>query len=474
MTDTEYTALTRVTKPQRPDGVYPETQTHTPHSETEGAHTHPLDSITAVPPTLSHTWTNYLPRDVEKDESMDREHLQTAAVTFDPTPPHTRSNPDDNTTGYSDQNTLWTESKETVSKDESKEMREGDEDRENLDRSLTEDKDEEVKMSQGNHIPLVSTPSGAATNQILFHSVTLSLPVDQNTEAPPTPTQLPPEENRDESREDMSSEDEQITEMLQVTTPSKVIEDRLLEKHKLTTKHTHTITQDLSEDTESHDEEERSNEDNMQMNVEIQDSIAAQITTTNALTPMPSHLLPTQHTEVKALITPSQVTSTSSLQTTNTPVTQRTSHRPTTHTLLTRLFTPRTIQTHTTFTVSSDTSHAPLTKPSVTHKTSVTLPQSPGIIWRIPVTNTHSTAPHLRHTPKPNTSQASADPTTQGYSEEEEENTEIKKELMDSSQEAESKSKSQTKIHRRCKHVMPHVALHLSLTNRHVSLCLMK
>lgn len=424
MTDAENASLTPVTKAQKPDGVYPEAQTHTPHSdsETDGAHTHPPDSITAVQLTLS--------------RSKDEEHLQSTAVTSEPTPPHTWSSPDDNTTSHYDLNTSWTESKETVSKDESKEKRESDEDDESVDRLLTEDKElkgEEVQMSQSNHIPLVSTSSGAATNQT--PSPTLTLSANHSTEALATPTQLPPEDNKDENRENMSSEDEEITEMLQVTTSTKVTKN-----HTPTTTHTHTTTQHLSDDTENQDEEERSIEDNLQMSVEIQDSIAAQISTANVLTltRRPYHLVPTHHKEVRPSITPSQVTSASSPKTAHT-------QRPTTHT---SPFTPRTVQTYTTFTPSPHTSHTPLTKPSVTHKTAVTLPQSPGILWRKPVTHKHMSESHLRHTPKPNTSQASADKTTHKYSEEEEEekSTEIKKELLDSSQEAESKSKSKTKI----------------------------
>ncbi|KAB5535608.1 hypothetical protein PHYPO_G00119780 [Pangasianodon hypophthalmus] len=474
--DKENADLTPVTKPQKPHGVYPETQTYTPHSETTNAHTHPLDSATAVPPALSHAWTNDLPRELEKDRGKDEELqngtmlLQTTAVTFDPTAPHTSGNPDDKTTAYSELNTSETESNEMETKDESRESREKVEDGESAERSHAEEKEhkneEESKMSHGNHIPMVSTPSGAATSQILFHPVTLSLPAKQNTEAMATPTQLSPEDNSDESGEKISSEDEQITEMLQVTTPTKITEDqaKLFEIHTPASTHTHTTIQRLSEDkeatdTESQDEEQHSDEDNLQMSAEIQDSIAGHMTTLNAITvsPMTSYLIPknpTQHIEVKAN-SPSQATSTISPKTTNMPGTHQTSHRLTTHTSLTRPFTPGTFQAQTTFTKSPHTpytSHSLLMKPTVTHKTSVTLHQ------RVPVTHNHKTeprplhTPRVPHTPKPNTSPPSSATTTQGYSEEEEEekHEEMKRELMDSSQEAESRKPLQ-----RAKRMMP-------------------
>lgn len=454
-----------MTKPQKPHGLYPETQTYTAPSETESAHKHPLHSVTAVPPALSHTWTNDLPRELEKDGGIDEEHHQSTAVIFDsdPTAPLMWGNPDDNTTAYSDPNTSGTDSKEMESKDVSMQI-EMDEDGESVERSLTEDdehkNEEEVTMSRGNHILLVSTPHGTANSQILFHSVTLSLPAKQNTEAPPTPTQLSSEDNRDESREKISSENEQITEPLQVITPTKVTEDqaKLFEKHTPTTRHTHTTTRRLSEDkeaadTESQDEEEHSDEDNLQTSAEIEDSFAGQTTTLNAitLTSMTSHLLPTQHIEAKAPITPSQVTSTLSLKTTNIPITQQTLNRLTTHTSLTNPFTPSAIQTQTTHrTKSPHTSQTLLMKPTITHKTSVMLQQNPGGILSIPVIHNHKTELRPLHTPKPNTAQFSSATTTQGYSEEEEEEEEkyeeIKKELLDSSQEAKSKSKSETKM----------------------------
>lgn len=107
------------------------------------------------------------------------------------------------------------------------------------------------------------------------------------------------EDNRDESR------DEQITEILQVTAPTKITEDQA----KSFEIHTHTTTtQHLSEDeevtdTESQDEEYHS--------AEIQDSTAGLTTALNAITitPMTSHLKILCNTEVK-VDTPSQVTST--------------------------------------------------------------------------------------------------------------------------------------------------------------------
>lgn len=254
-------------------------------------------------------------------------------------------------------------------------------------------------MSQGNHIPLVSIPSGALTNQILFHSETLSLPFKQNIEATPTPTQLSPEDNRDESREKISSEDEQITETLQVTTPTKITEDQAksFDIHTPGNTHTCTTTQCVSEDeeardTESHDEEHHS--------AEIQDSIVGHTTALNAITitPMTSHLLPKnpmQHIEVRA-DTPSQATSTLFPKTTNMPLTHQTSHRLTTHTSLTRPFTRSTLKTQTTFTKSPHTpyiSHTLLMKPTITHKSSVMSHQSPGSIWRVPVTYNHKNEP---------------------------------------------------------------------------------
>ncbi|KAG7319656.1 hypothetical protein KOW79_016799 [Hemibagrus wyckioides] len=461
--DNENLDLTPVTQPYH--GVYPETQTYTPDSETESVHTHPLDSITAVPPALSHTWTNDLTRELEKDEGedeallKDKMLLQTTAVTFDFTVPHTSGYPDNNTAKL-DPNTSGMENKEMESKDESKEMREMDEGGESVERSQEEQ--EEAKMSQGIHISLVSTPSETATNQILFHTVTLTLPVKQNKEATPTPTQLSPEDNRDESREEINSKDEQIAERLQATTPTKITEDqgKLLEIHTPANTHTLTTTQHLSEneevtDSESQDED-HSDEDNLHMSAEIQDSTAGHTTKLNAitLTPITSNLLPTnpkQHTEVRA-DTPSQTTSTLSPKTlTSMPVTHHTSHSHTTHTSLSRTFTP--LQT---FTTSPHTSHTLHTKPTITQKTSVTLQQNPGGIWRVPVTHSHKIEPHLLHTPpprfphtlKPNNTPST---TTHSYSKEEEGEEEdkeeveeegeeryeeMKRELVDSSQEA--------------------------------------
>lgn len=426
MTEKENTGLTPRTTPQKPHGVYPETQTYTPHSETESTHTHPLDSITIVPTTLSHTWTTNLPRELEKDGcehevlQKDKVLLQTTAVTFEPTAVHTSDNPYDNTTTYLDLNT-----------------------------------------------------SGTESDQILFHPETMSLPAKLKTEATPTPTQLSPEDNRDESKEKISSEDEQIRKRLQVTTPSKITEDQAKLFEINTLANTHTTTKHLSQDeevtdTESQDEEEHSDEDNLQTSAEIPDRIAGHTTALNdiTITPMTSHLLLKnllQHIEVKA-DTQSQATSTLFPKTTNMPITHQTSPRLTTHTSLTRPFTPSTLQTQTTFTKSTHTpytSHTLLTKPTSTHKSSVTLHQSPSSIWKVPVTHNHKTEPRplhmprFPHTPKPNTTSSSSTTPTKGYSEEEEEEVEedekykeMKRELLDSSQEAESKSKTKTKIHR--------------------------
>ncbi|KAK3513165.1 hypothetical protein QTP70_009680 [Hemibagrus guttatus] len=264
--DKENLDLMPVTQPYH--GVYPET--YTPDSETESAHTHPLDSITAVSPALSHTWTNDLPRELEKDEGedeallKDKILLQTAAVTSDFTVPHTSGYPDNNPAKL-DPNTSGMENKEMESKDESEEMREMDEGGESAERTHAEEKEqEENKMSQGIHISPVSAPSETATNQILFHTVTLTLPAEQNKEATPTPTQLSPEDNRDESREEINSNDEQIAERLQATTPTKITKDqaKLLEINTPANTHTLTTTQRLSEDedvtdTESQDEDQK-------------------------------------------------------------------------------------------------------------------------------------------------------------------------------------------------------------------------
>lgn len=460
MTDKENTDLTLKANPQKPHGVYPETQTYTPHSETESVHTHPMDFITAVSTSLSHIWTNDLPRELEKDGENEA-FSHTAAVTFDPTASHTLGNPDDNTAAYLNLNTLGTDSKEIDTNDESNETIENDEDGDSVERLHTEDehKNEEVNMSQANHVPVLSTPPGAATNQILFRSVTLSLPEKQNTVASPTPTQLSLEDNRDESREKTSREDEEITEALQATTLTKVtkFQAELFEMHTPATTHTHTTTQQLSGDkdatnTESKDKDEHSSEDNQQMGAEIQNSNAGHTAALNtiSLKPITSHLLPknhTQHIEVKAPITPSQATLTLSPKTTHFPVTHQTSQR------------------HTTFTKSSYTSytsHTLLPKPTFTPKSSVTLRQNPGSAWRVPITHNHQTEPRPLHTPKPSSAPYLSATTTQGYSEEEEEEREekykdIKKELLDSSQEAESKSKSKTIMLKNTSMDMSHV-----------------
>ncbi|XP_053529789.1 otoconin-90 [Ictalurus punctatus] len=307
-------------------------------------------------------------------------------------------------------------------------------------------------------------PTGTESDQILFHPETMSLPAKLKTEATPTPTQLSPEDNRDESKEKISSEDEQIRKRLQVTTPSKITEDQAKLFEINTLANTHTTTKHLSQDeevtdTESQDEEEHSDEDNLQTSAEIPDRIAGHTTALNdiTITPMTSHLLLKnllQHIEVKA-DTQSQATSTLFPKTTNMPITHQTSPRLTTHTSLTRPFTPSTLQTQTTFTKSTHTpytSHTLLTKPTSTHKSSVTLHQSPSSIWKVPVTHNHKTEPRplhmprFPHTPKPNTTSSSSTTPTKGYSEEEEEEVEedekykeMKRELLDSSQEAESK-----------------------------------
>lgn len=135
-----------MTKPQKLH-VYPETRTCTPPLEMESAHTHPLDSITAVPPAASHTWPNDLPRELEKDgehEELQKNKmlLQTTAATFDPTAPHMSSNPYDNTAAYLDLNTSGMESQEMERKDESKEMGKNDEDGECVERWHSEEKNE--------------------------------------------------------------------------------------------------------------------------------------------------------------------------------------------------------------------------------------------------------------------------------------------------------------------------------------------
>lgn len=473
LTDKENLDLTTVTQPYH--GVYPETQTYTPDTETESVHTHPLDSSTAVPPALSHTWTTDLPRELEKDEGedeallKDKMLLQTTAVTFDFTVPHTSGYPDNNTAKL-DPNTSGMENKELESKDESKEMKEMDEGGESAERSQEEQ--EEAKMSQGIHISSVSTP----TNQILFHTVTLTLPVKQIKEATPTPTQLSPEDNRDDSREEINSKDEQIAERLQATTPTKITEDqgKLLEIHTPANTHTLTTTQRLSEDEEVTDsesqDEDHSDEDNLHISAEIQDSTAGHITKLNAitLTSTTSHLLPTnpkQHTEVRA-DTPSQTTSTlSPKMLTSTPITNQTSHSHTTHSSLSRPFKP--LQT---FTTSPHTSHTLHTKPTITQKTSVTLQQNPDGIWRVPVVSSHEIEPHplhtpppkFPHTPKPNTLST----TTHGFSKEEEGEEDDEEEVeeegeeryeemkKDSSQEA--KSKTKRKIHRHTINILAH------------------
>ncbi|XP_027032607.2 otoconin-90 [Tachysurus fulvidraco] len=485
--------LTSMTQPYH--GVYRETQTYKPDSETESAHTHPMDSITAVQPEVSHTWTSYLSKELKKDggevEALlkDKMFLQTMAVTFDITMPQLLGYNDDNTTAKLDPNSSGAKNKEMESNENSIEMREMDEGGESVksvERLHTEEKEQEdAKMSQGIDIFLVSTPSESETNQILFHTVTVTLPAEQNTEVTPTPTQLSPEDYRHERREEISSKDEQIAERFQTTTLTKINEDqaKLLETHTPANTHTLIPKHRLSEDeevmdTESQDEE-HSGKDNLHTSAEIQDSTAGHTTTLNSitLTPTTSQRLPTnpmQHTEVRA-DAPSQVTSTLSPKTlTNMLVTHHTSHRLSRHTTHSRPFTP--LQTKTTFTKSlhtPNTTHTGFTQPTITQKTLVTVHQSPGGIWRAPITHNQKTEPHplhtpsprFPHTPKPNNTPSSSATTTH-YSEEEEEKEEekeeeeeeerekkyeeMKRELVDSSQEAEAK-----KLLQRRKRMMP-------------------
>ncbi|KAF5889446.1 otoconin-90 [Clarias magur] len=413
------------------DTENPETPTYTPQSETENAHTHPLDSITAVSPAQSHPWTNDLPRDLEKDEGEEEEEvlqdrnnvlLQTTAMTFYPSAPHTSGNPDDNTTAYLYLKTSGMESKQFESKDESEETRGKDGDRDTVERpSHAEKNEEEAKMSQGNQIPLVSTSSGAANNQILFPPITL--PAIQNTEDTHTPTQLSSEDNRDESGEKTSSKEEQIAETLQVTTPTTLTEDqrKLIEIHTPTNTYTRTTTLHLSEDEENADE--YSDEDDLQTSAEIHDNVAEHTTT---LTPMTSQ----QH-----MATPSQATSTISLKTTNVPVTLQPSHRLTTHTLSSR---PSTLQPK-----SPHTTHTLLSKPTITQKSSVTLHQSPDGVWRVPVTHKHKTELRPLQTLPPRFpyTSSSSGTTTQSSSEEEEE----KEEEEENEEEEEKEGKKEVK-----------------------------
>ncbi|TTQ71772.1 HERV-H LTR-associating protein 1 [Bagarius yarrelli] len=352
--------------------------------------------------TLNATVGNFTEEFFLTNISLKNQSYSEGNTSKPPSAPHTLGYPDYNTTANLDQNTSGMKSKELESQ-KSKEMREKNEDWESEEKLHAEKENQEnkkeAKTSQGNQVPLVSS-----TNQTLFHSETLIIPAKQKTEATPIPTQPSSEENRDKSREKTSREKEQIAERLQVTTPSKINEDQVKFLEILTADQTETlITTQREEVTESENQEVKdySEEDNLQMSAEMQDSTAGHTTAPKVVTvgPTSSHLQPKPSTSTLSPKT----------------------HRPTTHISISRSLNTQTKYRHT---------------PQTSH------------------THNHKTEPHPLHTPphrlphtsKPKSTPSAPDTNTQGYSkeekEEEGENDEMKRE--DSSQEAESQRCSLT------------------------------
>ncbi|XP_076837038.1 otoconin-90 isoform X2 [Brachyhypopomus gauderio] len=347
----QFVHLTPVTQSQNLHGVSTSSERHT-HTLHPGTDTHPLKSVTAVTPDLTHAWTYSSSREEKEESEGTREkdrggnqevpsgsiRPQTTAQPSVPTAPYTLGRndslhePGDISTALLDLTPSFTESMERteIGREGQRENQKSDEEkekegvRENVKRETQEvgigegdtDEDikedqhtghasewkehkEEAKTSPANHSPSDLLTTTGTTNQMLSRPMTVPSTVNENTAPMSTPIQLSSESEGDESKDRTSDDDGQIEGESETEGQVKETSPTKSSGHQASMIPTHTQRTTTEEGnwrkTDSPEDGDGEGHDH-QASEEMQD-VSTHTTVPSILTPTTSKLLPTTPAE---------------------------------------------------------------------------------------------------------------------------------------------------------------------------------